>query len=254
MRIFNTPVRVINNDTLETLGTYEPTQLIIREPGETVWALKLKHRIYILLTVALMLIGFFLIIGVQGGEVHKLKQEIAHYEELTGMNLPYISVEALAGKYATYKGKVPSNKDTIFKFICESGAWYPEVIMAQFQLESKLMTSDVGKNAINGFGMKKCGEGPRSRPNLQIRGMDYHGYGMYMNWYHSVLDRILWDLWVFSDKPATREAYLKGLIDKRYAEDPDYISKISQIASQWAEKTSNYIDPDHPKDTVKSKP
>ena len=254
MKIFNIPVRVINNDTLETLGTYGPNQVMAKQSGEAVCTITNKDRLMVCGIIALILFGFLGCIAMMGSKTKSLENQLTHFEEVTGMNLPYISVEVLAGKCATYKGAIPTDKDTVFKFICESGAWYPEVIMAQFQLESGLMTSDVGKNALNGFGMKKCGEGPRSRPNLQIRGMDYHGYGMYMNWYHSVLDRVLWDLWVFSDKPATREAYLKGLINKRYAEDPDYISKINQIANQWAEKTSNYIDLDHLKDTVKSKP
>lgn len=253
MKTFDFKTRLINNETLETVGMYEPHKIITSEKGETILLFNRRNKFRIFVTISLILFMFLFTITKQANRNHKLESQIEHYEELTGMNLPYISVEALAGKYATYKGSVPKDKDTIFKFICESGAWYPEVIMAQFQLESVYMTSDIGKNALNGFGMRKCGEGPRSRPNLQIRGMDYHGYGMYMNWYHSILDRVLWDLWVFDEKPASREAYLKGLVNKQYAEDPDYIAKIGKIAEQWGEKVGQYVDPNDPKDTIVGK-
>lgn len=254
MKIFNIPVRVINNDTLETLGTYGSNQVMAKQSGEAVCTITNKDRLMVCGIIVLILFGFLGCIGMMASKTKSLENQLTHFEEVTGMNLPYISVEALAGKYATFKGAIPSDKDTVFKFICESGAWYPEVIMAQLQLESNYLTSDVGRNATNGFGMKKCGEGPKSRPNLQIQGMDYHGYGMYMNWYHSVLDRVLWDLWVFDKKPESREAYLQGLVNKRYAEDPDYLAKINQIAEEWAPKIKEYIDPDSPKDTVIGKP
>jgi hypothetical protein len=57
---------------------------------------------------------------------------------------------------------------------------------------------------------------------------------MYLNWQHSVLDRILWDRWVFKQKP-TRDQYLDKL-ENIYAEDPDYRAKIVRIAKTWEEK------------------
>lgn len=234
MKTFPFRTRVVNDDTLKTEAIVEPHKLCIVEPKD------LKHDLRVIL------VGLFLFLIPCGfwihsaRENHKLKDQLTEYAMITGMNMEYLNVEYLAGKYCTFKGKVPTDPDTLFKFVCESGAWYPEITMAQLIIESASFTSNVGKNARNGFGMKKCGEGPNSRPSLQIPGVDYSGYGVYMNWYHSVLDRHLWDLWVFKGAmPNSIEDYLHK-IGNIYAEDPNYISKVKKIAAEWKEKADAY--------------
>lgn len=49
-----------------------------------------------------------------------------------------------------------------------------------------------------------------------------------MNWQHSVIDRILWDEWVFSGKKPTKEQYMAKL-GGVYAEDKQYVSKLNKI-------------------------
>ena len=234
MKTFDQKVRIIDDETLQTIGVYGPDQVTVRSRFDkpvSIWNASITGLILIAFIAAL--IGLAL-------QMHHHNEELLvenmMYQEIFESTQQNITIERLAGKYCTFKGKVPSEPDTLFKFICEAGAWYPEVIMAQVTQESNLFTSNVGRNAKNGFGMKKCGEGPNSRPNLQIPGVDYNGYGVYMNWYHSVLDRLLWDVWIFKGKkPATREEYL-AKIGAIYAEDPNYIERISTIAKKWVDK------------------
>lgn len=251
MKIFNVPVRIYHARTFEYLGEVPEGQTIVsNRKGERILGWSLKHTFIILV----ILLGFGAFIGISMGKMayenKQLKEEIARYDQITGLNMSVLNLEYLAGKYCTFKGKIPTNQDTIFKFVCESGAWWPEVTMAQLIIESQCFTSVVAKNAKNGFGMKKCGEGPKSRPNLQIPGVDWNGYGMYMNWYHSVLDRHLWDLWVFNTRqPNTIEEYL-AKIGRIYAEDPDYINKVRKVAAKWKDKADAYRMEEAQKDTV----
>lgn len=238
MKTYDTTVRIMDDETLETLDIARPGKVAVTtNPVESLWGTAQK-------TVAFLIFVLFIGIAFIGNrhikkENQALQQEVAEYQLLNG-DREYINVLTLAGKYATYKEKVPTQMDSVFKVIVESGAWYPEIIMAQFIIESGSGTSNVSKNASNYFGMKKIGEGSRSRPNLQIKGMDYSGYGMYMNWQHSILDRVLWDLWVFkTKKPETVDEYLRK-IDGIYAEDPGYVVKLRSIAASWRDKVELY--------------
>lgn len=238
MKTYNTTVRIVDTETLETLDIAHPGKVAVTtNPVESLWGTKQK-------TVAFLIFGLFIgITFICNHQIKKenqvLQQEVAEYQLLNG-DREYINVLTLAGKYATYKEKVPTEMDSVFKMIVESGAWYPEIIMAQFIIESNSGTSNVSKNASNYFGMKKIGEGPTSRPSLQIKGMNYSGYGMYMNWQHSILDRVLWDLWVFkTKKPETVDKYLQK-INGIYAEDPGYVTKLRSIATTWRDKIELY--------------
>lgn len=237
MKTFDQKVRIIDDETLQTIGVYGPDQVTVRSRFDkpvSIWNASVTGLILIAFIAAL--IGVIL---QQRNYAKELQVENTMYQEIFESTQQNITIERLAGKYCTTKGKPENNPDSIFKFICEAGAWYPDVIMAQVTQESSLFTSNVGRNAKNGFGMKKCGEGPNSRPNLQIPGVDYNGYGVYMNWYHSVLDRLLWDVWVFKGKkPATREEYL-AKIGAIYAEDPNYVERITTIARKWEKKVPN---------------
>lgn len=254
MKIFNFTCRTFNDRTLEYTGTYPPKcVMVLDDENERIYDQKYV-RYHILLPGFLVLLCMVITIlaltfGIQNQrfkineleeQVRTYKTEVGGYEELTSLNMEYLNVEALAGKYATYKGVSTTNRDSIFKFICESGAWYPEITMAQVIIESGGFQSNVGKNGRNGFGMKKCGEGPRSRPNLQMPGVNFNGYGIYMNWYHSVLDKYLWDLWLFSGKrPKSRAEYLNKMCGV-YSETKGYDQILLGIAKDWESKVSNY--------------
>ena len=137
-----------------------------------------------------------------------------------------------SGKYAI-AGKQAIPTDSLIKIYdlaMKSDAWYPEVIYAQAVLESSSGKSELARTCNNLFGMKKAS----TRPNTQINYMVNERtslekiYGVYMNWQHSVIDRILWDEWVFSGKKPTREQYMAKL-GGVYAEDKQYVSKLNKI-------------------------
>lgn len=137
-----------------------------------------------------------------------------------------------SGKYAI-AGKQAIPTDSLIKIYdlaLKSDAWYPEVIYAQAVLESSSGKSELAQTCNNLFGMKKAS----TRPNTQINYMVNERtslekiYGVYMNWQHSVIDRILWDEWVFSGKKPTREQYMAKL-GGVYAEDKQYVSKLNKI-------------------------
>lgn len=113
----------------------------------------------------------------------------------------------------------PVNDSILYQFLMDNGAWYPDILLKQAKLESGNYTSNVYNNTCNLYGMKKVGK----RQTTQ-RGV-YNGYGVYDNWCLSVLDRMLWDVFVFNNIKPTEEEYLKAL--NVYAEDENYIKKLN---------------------------
>lgn len=131
--------------------------------------------------------------------------------------------------------QLPSDMKEVLDYAQACGAWYPDVIFAQACIESACATSYLAEKANNLFGMKRVGSRPTTQLNRVLKSYSAHdnvvqvGYGCYMNWQLSVIDRILWDEYVFNEKPS-REQYLQK-IKSIYAEDPLYIDKIEKMLS-----------------------
>lgn len=124
---------------------------------------------------------------------------------------------------------IPFPTDSLIKvydYIKELKAWYPEVIFAQLLLESNNGKSFLAKNYNNYFGMKKA----KTRPSLQLPDT-YNGYAIKLNWQHSIIDRILWDRYMFKNNKPNKTDYIKSL--SIYAEDTDYISKLKQVLKKY---------------------
>ncbi|WQJ53568.1 MAG: endolysin [Wendovervirus sonii] len=185
-----------------------------------------KWYIYvIIITVILSIFGGMLYIIITERKQHE--REINMYTEELYIKEHNANFYCLIGEYEL-AGKTTLPADSsVYQFIIESGAWYPDIIMAQWCIESSYGTSDIAKNTNNCFGMRIV----KTRPTLQIADKEYKGYGVYRNWQHSILDRVLWDLHVFDTMP-NKESYLK-VIQNVYAEDKNYIPKIKNIAKQW---------------------
>lgn len=113
-----------------------------------------------------------------------------------------------------------------FVVLCE--AWYPDIIMAQYQLESASGTSSLAKHNKNLFGMHKAW----TRKSVRCRSFDKMGYAIYNNWQLSVVDRIYWEEHLFNDKKPSRAQYLAA-IKKIYAKDDHYIEKIKKLAKNY---------------------
>ena len=111
------------------------------------------------------------------------------------------------------------NDTVLYQFLLDNNAWYPDILLKQAKIESANYTSDVYKNTNNLYGMKKAGK----RQTTQVNNT-YKGYGCYNNWCLSVLDRMLWDVFVFKGEKPSREKYLKAMTI--YAEDKNYLTKL----------------------------
>lgn len=111
------------------------------------------------------------------------------------------------------------NDTILYQFLLNNNAWYPDILLKQAKIESTNYTSNVYKNTNNLYGMKKVGK----RQTTQLNDT-YNGYGCYNNWCLSVLDRMLWDIFMFKGEKPSKEEYLKVM--GIYAEDTLYIQKI----------------------------
>lgn len=200
-----------------------------------------RYQIFNVYRVTNILIGVFLgtvlmsfIVGsiIYSTNTNTLQAEI---DILKSENMDTQHINMLinkSGKYAIAgKQKIPTDSlMSIYELAKKSDAWYPEVIYAQAILESSSGKSELAQTCNNLFGMKKA----LTRPNTQINYMVNERtslekiYGVYMNWQHSVIDRILWDEWVFSGKKPSREQYMAKL-GGVYAEDKQYVSKLNKI-------------------------
>jgi hypothetical protein len=137
------------------------------------------------------------------------------------------TLEALVGKYHIFPNKSVSDS-IIYEVACECGAWYPDIIMAQYEIESNRGKSALARSSNNLFGMRIAVR----RPTTQLSGMSNSGYGVYLNREHSIIDRILWERWVFKGEKPSREEYMTRL-SSIYAESPTYRETIETTAKKY---------------------
>ena len=241
MKRLNCKTSIYNSDTLEPIGDYKEGHVGIMKENEMVLDFRSywpTWLIFISLVIGLC-VASWKVSDEYCVALHKINQLEAENFQLKshiGITEHELNVEILAGKYATLRTPTPTDMNEVYKMCVQSGAWYPEIIMAQFIIESGSGTSNIALNARNFYGMKYIGT--KGRPTLQIPNMNVGGYGMYLNWQHSILDRVLWDDHMFNKTIPSREQYLDR-IRGTYAEDPDYIDKILRIANKWEVKTDS---------------
>ena len=136
------------------------------------------------------------------------------------------NLHAKIGKLYIRRGEhTPCNKDTIWGLIKDVNPWYPEYIMAQC-----IQESGCGKNQLEGynmFGMTLS----KGRETTAYNVGSGDKYSKYKNWELGVMDRILWEINIFGHKKPSRDVYVSWL--QRYAEDPNYVSKIESIAEGY---------------------
>ena len=136
------------------------------------------------------------------------------------------------GEYSFLKNeKIPTNDSVVYEFIKTTGCWYPDIVMAQYVIESNHGKSMLSQEYNNCFGMKYVGN--KGRRNTQLPDVKGYGdYGVYINWQLSVVDRQLWDHRVFEASKPTKDYYL-NILGKIYAEDINYVDKITAEAKKW---------------------
>lgn len=216
---------VIDRETLMPVKTFfgkeHETHLFGRR-------LSLKNWSVILLVI--ILIGAFCVWFFN----RKVKSQLRDYEiEYTDMQEELAiaqhesNLHNLIGYYVLAEEySVKLSDSVLWAFIVESGAWYPEVVMAQAKIESGCGRSNVAKKSNNLFGMKKIHRTvDHHRVTTQTPHVEYNSYGIYSNWQLSVLDRVLWDIHVFKDKKPSRKEYYE-VLSSLYAEDESYVAKV----------------------------
>ena len=194
----------------------------------------IRPRWWVYLLFGIVVFGSFLgLIFMNSLSNEEHEQEIDMLNEELIMNERNNNLYCLIGEY-TLLGRTNVPHDTVvYEFIKQTDVWYPDIVMAQYVIESGHGKSELAKRANNFFGMRIA----KNRMTLQEIGRNDNGYGIYRNWQYSILDRILWDLHIFDEVP-TRTEYLKQL-GYIYAEDKDYINKINKEASRWKQRDAH---------------
>lgn len=166
-------------------------------------------------------------IEIRDQEIKKLKEELKMGKEFDTL-MVRIGEAALEGNK-----DLPINDSLVFEYIKSCTAWFPEVIMAQYKIESASGKSEVAINAKNLFGMRPV-SGKRINSTTQRRNTHYKGYAIYDNWKLSVIDKILWEHFRFGREKPNREKYLNS--HTNYAENPNYIATIDKISQKYRKK------------------
>jgi hypothetical protein len=136
-----------------------------------------------------------------------------------------------AGEYAItpHHKTTKITKDSAASLLISLNAWYPDIILAQIQVESTYGKSDVAVNANNMLGMRKT----NTRKTTQIKNTDYKGYGRYTNWESCLIDRVMWDYEVFGSKKPSRNAYIEKL-NARYGEAEGYGYNMDRYSKSYS--------------------
>lgn len=123
--------------------------------------------------------------------------------------------------------------DNLWKFIQECDPWYPDIIMMQAVIESGCGKSVVAKRCNNLFGMTKP-ESRRLRCDINRRNKK-EMYAEYQNWKTSVIDRILWEKWMFRNKKGkpTINEYLNAIEKVYNTETPGYAQNVHKQAAKY---------------------
>lgn len=134
------------------------------------------------------------------------------------------------GEYAMHPHHQVSNitKDSVAALLIELNAWYPDIIMAQIEIESAFGTSSLAKNNNNIVGMKRT----NARETTQLKGNNKTEFGIYNNWESCIIDRVLWDYTVFGMKKPSRSDYIDQL-NRSYGGFGDYGNKMDTNSSSF---------------------
>lgn len=175
---------------------------------------QMKKNIFIclsVLTVSILIVIFGIYITKSKTVKEPVQSNITQYEK---------SLEQHIGEAILFPQK-EINDSILYDYLTTINVWYPDILLAQAKIESASYSSNVFNKTNNLYGMKSV----NSRFHCQT-GL-YNGYGCYDSWKLSVIDRVLWDLFVFDSIKPSREIYLKTL--RNYAEAQNYIYTIQNV-------------------------
>lgn len=124
-------------------------------------------------------------------------------------------------------GNIEPCDSIAYAFIVDNEIQHPEIVLAQMKIESGNYQSRIAKKNNNYFGMRH----PAQRLTVSLG--QKNGYASYRNWAYSVIDYGLWQRKYAYN--LTEEEYLTKL-SNTYAEDPNYVSKVKNIAKNLENK------------------
>ena len=192
-----------------------------------------NYQIYILYFICILL---FFLIGSVNRKIELNKKAEIEYMDTISTQIEDIKVcvedlYSLIGKYYIEKGNsLEFSEANLYHLLKMCNVYYPEIIVAQYKIETGNGTSQVFKENNNLFGMKKA----FSRRTCRNYTESKNGYAKYYNWQLSAIDRVLWDFTHFKTKPAKGDYY--KAISNIYAEDGGYIEKLMIIERQIKKK------------------
>lgn len=117
------------------------------------------------------------------------------------------------------------NKENVYLAIKSLGIIYPDVVFAQFLIESGNLESKLVRTNNNIAGMKL----PRKRQTTAT--MSKHGYAVYDSWYSCVIDYKFWQDMVLDKRKLSKSQYLNYISDK-YASHSDYKQRVKRVIQQ----------------------
>lgn len=113
------------------------------------------------------------------------------------------------------------SRDNLKAYILELNIRFPNIVLAQAEIETGHFTSNLFKENNNLFGMKVATKRPTTNKGEE------RGHAYYDNWRESVLDYGFFSAQYLSDIK-TEKQYLDYL-KENYAEDPNYVNKIIKL-------------------------
>lgn len=124
-------------------------------------------------------------------------------------------------------GNIEPCDSIAYAFMVDHEIQHPEIALAQMKIESGNYQSRIAKKNNNYFGMRH----PAQRLTVSLGRKN--GYARYRNWAYSIIDYGLWQRRYAYN--LTEEEYLTKL-SNTYAEDPNYVSKVKNIAKNLENK------------------
>lgn len=189
------------------------TSKYVKSLKDNLKRIKILHGILAIASIALSVILVTMSI-----KCSKLEKENKTLKEQLVKDETELSLEYSIG-YWFINTPEEINDTVLYQFLLDNKAWYPDILLKQAKIESANYSSNIYKSTNNLYGIKKVGK----RQTTQLNNT-YNGYGSYNNWCLSVLDRMLWDVFVFKGEKPSREEYLKAM--GIYAEDENYTAKL----------------------------
>ncbi len=114
------------------------------------------------------------------------------------------------------------NVENVKSYLKQLHIQHEEVVFKQIMLESNRLKSKIAVENSNIIGMKLA----KTRPTTAIG--EQYGHAYYKDWKSSLQDFAIWQS--AYARNLTKEQYLQ-VIDKIYAEDDNYLTKSTKVAS-----------------------